>query len=555
MVEDSSSGDLDARLGKLRKAYRAKLDEELGAITQLVHACESPASATGALPELHKTLHRLAGSAGTFGFQQFGQQARAFEQELRQRLALNSADAQVFQRAEAENWLVCLRQALGMTQSQSSSKAPPANATSIEAESTLVVLIDRDAMLADFLAQQLGRFGFQVVCFQHINQLSDSAAQSAALFLIDHRAGDAAELDQDPVGYWRRHWPNSPSPVVFIGADDNFAVRLNAARYGALGYFPKPLEIPGIAEHLMRLLKQQDQAEGRVLLLSDDKALADQCAALLAADGMIFRRESRLDDLLSVVSEFSPELVLVDFALHDHAGLAIASALLQYEHWPGAPVVGIMDGDGHSGVADAIAVGVDLMLQRPLDRDLLSAICRKKVSRWRQIQEAIMRDGLTGLLQHSMIKEALVTEWRYANRHDRPFSVAMLDIDHFKSVNDSYGHAVGDQVIATLGALLRRQFRSTDKLGRYGGEEFALVLPGCAGERARELLDRFRESFAAIPFLGSSQTFTCTLSAGVVDSANFPDASADELIELADQALYRAKRNGRDQVCMASADE
>lgn len=165
------------------------------------------------------------------------------------------------------------------------------------------------------------------------------------------------------------------------------------------------------------------------------------------------------------------------------------------------------------------------------------------------------RDGLTGLIKHASIKEALQTEWETVRRHPRSFSVVMLDIDHFKAVNDTYGHAVGDLVIASVGTLLRQHFRSTDKLGRYGGEEFALVLPNCSAEIAARLVNGLREAFAAIQFMGAGQRFSCTLSAGVIDNQKFPEASPEALIDQADKALYRAKRGGRNRVCRAEDTE
>ncbi len=128
----------------------------------------------------------------------------------------------------------------------------------------------------------------------------------------------------------------------------------------------------------------------------------------------------------------------------------------------------------------------------------------------------------------------------------------MLDIDHFKKVNDTHGHAVGDLVIAAVGTLLRQRFRSTDKLGRYGGEEFALVMIDCTSDNALRMVNSLREDFAAIQFTGGGKQFACTLSAGVVDNQHFPDDTAEALLNRADRALYQAKNSGRNRVCLAA---
>lgn len=130
----------------------------------------------------------------------------------------------------------------------------------------------------------------------------------------------------------------------------------------------------------------------------------------------------------------------------------------------------------------------------------------------------------------------------------------MLDIDHFKRVNDTYGHSVGDVVIATTGTLLKQRFRRTDKLGRYGGEEFMLILLHCDLQQAEKMVNGLRQDFSAIQFSGGQQRFSCTISAGIVDSQQFPNDDAETLLNRADQALYLAKNRGRNRVCLATPE-
>ena len=199
--------------------------------------------------------------------------------------------------------------------------------------------------------------------------------------------------------------------------------------------------------------------------------------------------------------------------------------------------------------------GGDDFINKPVSDDYLIKTCRNRVRRQRDMLQAISLDGLTGLLRHASIKDALETELQGASRSGNPLSVVMLDIDHFKQVNDTYGHALGDIVISTVGTLLSQHFRRSDRLGRYGGEEFVAVLPNCDADTAWTLMDKLRQAFAEISFVDRDTSFACTLSAGIADTATFPGALGEELLEHADAALYSSKRAGRNCVSLASRAE
>ena len=133
-----------------------------------------------------------------------------------------------------------------------------------------------------------------------------------------------------------------------------------------------------------------------------------------------------------------------------------------------------------------------------------------------------------------------------AKRNGRPLSFAMLDIDHFKSINDKYGHRTGDQVLRSLARVLIGRLRGADLIGRYGGEEFALILPGASKEDGVGLLEELRVEFNALEHGGPHGSFRATFSAGVAQWDNYDECG--QFSEAADQMLYRAKAKGRNRV-------
>jgi diguanylate cyclase (GGDEF)-like protein len=156
------------------------------------------------------------------------------------------------------------------------------------------------------------------------------------------------------------------------------------------------------------------------------------------------------------------------------------------------------------------------------------------------------QDSLTGLLKHASIKDRLVQELDRANRHGKPVTAVMVDIDFFKRVNDGWGHPMGDQVIKTLGQMLRQRLRRQDSVGRYGGEEFLAVLPECSAADAARLVDDIRQRFGAVTFTSEGRPFSVTLSAGIASSEMF--RSEQDILAAADAALYKAKNSGRNRV-------
>lgn len=169
-----------------------------------------------------------------------------------------------------------------------------------------------------------------------------------------------------------------------------------------------------------------------------------------------------------------------------------------------------------------------------------------------QQRHRAQRDSLTSLFNRDHAFEVLGTTFEAARHGSGPMAVAMLDLDRFKPVNDRHGHAVGDAVLREAVGRMRQAIRDTDTLGRYGGDEFLLVLEGVDPPEAHEIVERLRARVASDPFEVEGQLLPVTVSAGLV--ALEDDADADALVRRADEALYRAKRGGRNRVCFATRD-
>jgi two-component system cell cycle response regulator len=174
---------------------------------------------------------------------------------------------------------------------------------------------------------------------------------------------------------------------------------------------------------------------------------------------------------------------------------------------------------------------------------------------YRQIARMSVTDGLTGLTNVRHFRETMRMEHARAKRHNDPYAILMVDIDHFKKVNDVYGHPVGDTVLRELASVLRDVVRTTDLPARYGGEEFIVFLPQTRLPEASIVGERLRKAVERQPFAAPSPLLRCTVSVGIADFRPGSEGSEREIIARADQALYEAKRGGRNRVACDEAKE
>ena len=174
---------------------------------------------------------------------------------------------------------------------------------------------------------------------------------------------------------------------------------------------------------------------------------------------------------------------------------------------------------------------------------------------YEQTKKLAVTDGLTGISNRPNMEQSLLSEFERSKRYNSPLSVVLLDVDHFKDVNDSYGHQKGDEILVTFASILKKFCRANDIAARYGGEEFLMILPQSNAQGAFKIAERVREEIMKMSFVGNDSKFSVTTSCGVAELNRDYMKNTDQLINVADNAMYEAKNSGRNKTIIGSVEK
>ena len=341
----------------------------------------------------------------------------------------------------------------------------------------------------------------------------------------------------------------SASSIIGLNLPSDFEGLKLALRVGCDFCFPLGTAQSTVMARIVKLCGNEEEPPYRVLVVEDSKTASTLIQRTLKESGVESMAISKPQEVLTALAKFQPDLVLMDMYMPGCTGVEVTRVIRQHEEFLSTPVVYLSADTSIALQVDALRLGGDHFLTKPFNPVVLNAVVKSKIDRYRILRRSMYQDSLTGLLNHSSSKQRVDALVKAALDEDLPLCVAMLDIDHFKRVNDTYGHPMGDQVIRSVAWLLKQRLRKTDAVGRYGGEEFLVILPQADAQRAHQLLDRIRVDFSQFMHPVKRSSFSCTFSCGIAQLT--PGLSGQALVKLADEALYKAKHQGRNQIVCA----
>jgi diguanylate cyclase (GGDEF)-like protein len=411
---------------------------------------------------------------------------------------------------------------------------------------TPIYLALNNTEYANRIINQLEFFGFRSISFDNIEDFVHAAKQDKPETIVadvdfggDKLAGiDAVQVVQEA--------HETTIPVIYVSeSNDDIQTRLKASRTGGEEFFYRAIDPGQLIEKIEQYTHANIQDPYRILVVDDSKAQAKYIENILNKAGMIPHIITEPMDILVALADFQPEIIIMDMYMPGCTGMELARVIRQQDKFHSVPIIYLSAEDDVNKQLHAMSLGGDDFLTKPIDPKHLIAALGNRGRRARSLLALMIRDSLTGLFNHTHTLHLLEVEIGKAAEKDQPVCFAMLDIDYFKKINDNYGHPIGDRVLKSLSLFLKQRLRKTDHIGRYGGEEFAVVLPNTTERDAKTILNEIRERFAELPQPAGASTFNVTFSCGIALANN---ENAQSLCEKADQVLYEAKRNGRNNV-------
>ena len=380
-------------------------------------------------------------------------------------------------------------------------------------------------------------------------------------------------------------------PVIIVTALDHPSDRVKGLEAGADDFLTKPVDDIALVKRVRNLARlkmltdemvmrasteEQMGLAGGLLTPFDQVARGGRILVVEDQDHAFGRIQGALKGEFEVVQETDPanalrrlpeedfDLMIVSLDLRHADGLRLCSQVRSIDRTRHLPLLILAEPGDDARLLRGLDMGVNDYVVRPIDANELLARARTQVKRKRYVDHLRVRlehsvemailDPLTGLHNRRYMASHLGTLFDDASLRGKPLSILLIDIDHFKAVNDSHGHDAGDAVLREFAAKIRRNTRGIDLACRLGGEEFVVVMPDCDLDKAYHVGERLRQCIAAAPFEVGSRAATVPVTASVgVAALEFAGDTPELILKRADQALYCAKRDGRNRVVADAA--
>jgi diguanylate cyclase (GGDEF)-like protein len=532
--------DLENKVTMLREDYKNKLPNKIDEISNIWKKLTEK-SDSELLSLFHNKVHSLHGTADTFGFMELGKTAVLLENVAKSLVENPELIPKIS--TNVDQLLNALKELVVREERNPQIIQKIEVATN---QALMIYLLD-DMNWENNLASQMTTFGYQVQRFDDVELLVEQLNKQYPAVLIININLVNDQLQNMLIA--KNEKSDSIVPIIFLSTSGEFSLRLKAARLGGEAYLIKPFLIDDLISRIDFFLKSETEPY-RILIIDDEIDVASYNAAILEQANMKTCIITKSNEVDRALHEFNPDLILIDLFMPDCNGLELATIIRQQNIFQSTPIIYLSAEEDQLKQLNAMKLGADDFLTKSTKSTYLIMTIRNRVERYKKLRSLMVTDNLTGLYNHSFIQNQLEIELKESMSLHNPLSIALIDLDKFKSINDTYGHQAGDHVLRSLGLVIRKRLHVNDIVGRYGGEKFLVILPNTSLESAKTIIDELRKHFLTLNYSWNQQVFNASFSAGI---ASFPDFhTASELIEAASESMAKSKQAGRN--CVETAE-
>ena len=534
-----TKADIKKSLEILREDYKNKLPDKINQINEMwQNLLDNPNLDNVTL--FHFKIHNLHGASGTYGFTQLSEHAKSIENLIKPLLdkpdQINQISTQVTD----------LLKSLSSQIDREDKNFHIFESVDIEGSVSVnrsIYLLDDDLNWGRDLSTKIAAFSYQMQKFENVDLFIEHLTkQNPGVLIINIKLVDE-KLHEYLIALKEK--TETKIHIAFISNSGEFSLRLKAVRMGGEAFFIKPFSTDDLIKKIEHLIKPTNESY-RILIIDDDAEVADYYATILEQANMKTSVINKSRDIDLVLHEFQPDLILTDIYMPDCNGLELAAIIRQQSLYLSTPIIYLSSEDDELKQISAMKLGADGFITKSTNPILLVMLIRNRIERYKQLVSLMVSDNLTGLYNRSFILDQLTIEFKKSLQLHNPLSIALIDIDRFKKVNDNYGHQAGDQVLKSLGLMIKNRLHANDLVGRFDSEKFLVVMPNTTADSAKSVIDELRQQFLKLNYSWDQQIFNATFSAGI---ASFPEFhTTSDLLQATTESLEKAKNAGRNRV-------
>ncbi len=537
---------------RIREIYVESFPEKIQLLRECWGNLNNADDYAETLSELRVEVHKIAGSSGSHEFINIHDLAKTTEGQILDILEAKPPWSEVNKKIGN-----CVQQLVDLLESEllsydfsddADDKIPRLDSLQLSHRELVIFIISHRAVELSLLSNLLESRGFTVITFSKIDRAEEmSASVAPSIVVVDLGDADECVLDKHSKANFKSNEGVAPAFVV-ISRRDDVTTRKMAAQHEAEAFFATPINAHNFCSTLDVLLEERGSNTSSVLLIDKVAARVSYIQKALQCENIRSRAIESSESITDELVNFKPDLILIGYDEKDQDWRDAIKLVRLHESHFNMPIICLVDEETPQIKLDAQRAGADdCMVGHELQNEQFQ-ILKQRILRSRRANHLIIMDSLTGALNRDAFLERANEEISLAIRRKESICLAMIDVDHFKQINDQNGHVIGDYVLRHISDYLNNRLRRSDVVGRYAGDEFLVLLPDTDLESAYLVLDMIRKNLVAHNINVNNADVRVSISLGLVASRPTEPVDIETLIMDADKKLYEAKVAGRNML-------